>query len=56
MYDRFNGRVIFPLFDHRGNPIGFAGRVLPWDKRETGKYINSPETPLVPQKQCSLRT
>ncbi|MCX6705065.1 MAG: DNA primase [Candidatus Woesebacteria bacterium] len=46
MYDRFNGRVIFPLFDHRGNPIGFAGRVLPCDKRETGKYINSPETPL----------
>jgi len=34
------------LFDHRGNPIGFAGRVLPWDKRETGKYINSPETPI----------
>jgi DNA primase len=46
IYDRFNGRVIFPLFDHRGNPIGFSGRVLPWDKRETGKYINSPETPL----------
>lgn len=46
IYDRFNGRVIFPLFDHRGNPIGFAGRVLPWDKRETGKYINSPETPI----------
>lgn len=46
LYDRFNGRVVFPLFDHRGNPIGFSGRVLPWDKRETGKYINSPETPL----------
>lgn len=46
LYDRFNGRIIFPLFDHRGNPIGFSGRVLPWDKRETGKYINSPETPL----------
>jgi DNA primase len=46
VYDRFSGRVIFPLFDHRGNPIGFAGRVLPWDKRDTGKYINSPETPL----------
>lgn len=46
IYDRFGGRVIFPLFDHRGNPIGFAGRVLPWDKRETGKYINSPETPI----------
>jgi len=46
IYDRFNGRVIFPLFDHRGNPIGFAGRILPWDKRDTGKYINCPETPL----------
>jgi len=46
LYDRFNGRVIFPLFDHRGNTVGFAGRVLPWDKRETGKYINSPETPI----------
>ena len=46
LYDRFSGRVVFPLFDHRGNPIGFAGRILPWDKRETGKYINSPETPI----------
>lgn len=46
VYDRFSGRIIFPLFDHRGNPIGFAGRILPWDKRETGKYINSPETLL----------
>lgn len=46
LYDRFGGRVIFPLYDHRGNPIGFSGRILPWDKRETGKYINSPETPL----------
>src|SRR5258706_4892154 len=46
VYDRFNGRVILPLYDHRGNPIGFAGRILPWDKRETGKYINSTETPI----------
>ncbi|KKU09188.1 MAG: primase protein [Candidatus Woesebacteria bacterium GW2011_GWB1_45_5] len=46
IYDRFSGRIVFPLFDHRGNPVGFSGRVLPWDKRETGKYINSPETPL----------
>jgi DNA primase len=45
-YDRFGGRVIFPLFDHRGNPIGFSGRVLPWVKTEMGKYINSPETLL----------
>ena len=46
LYDRFGGRIIFPLFDHRGNPIGFSGRILPWDTRETGKYINSPETPV----------
>ena len=45
LLDRFWGRVIFPLFDHRGNVAGFAGRLLPEDKREnTGKYINSPET------------
>lgn len=44
--DRFSGRVIFPLFDHRGNPIGFAGRLLPGDSRDVGKYINTPETPV----------
>jgi len=42
--DRFAGRVIFPLNDHRGNSIGFAGRLLPEDKRDQGKYINTPET------------
>lgn len=46
--DRFRGRVIFPLFDHRGNVVGFAGRILPSDPRakEIAKYINSPETVL----------
>ena len=42
--DRFRGRVIFPLFDHRDNVIGFAGRVLPWGIKDTAKYINSPDT------------
>ena len=42
--DRFKGRIIFPLFDHRGNNIGLAGRILPSIKTEAGKYINSPET------------
>lgn len=46
VYDRFRGRVIFPLFDHRGNPIGFSGRLLPWLNQEMAKYINSPETPV----------
>ena len=43
--DRFRGRVIFPLFDHRDNAIGFAGRILPWQKQDMAKYINSPDTP-----------
>lgn len=45
--DRFAGRVIFPLFDHRGNVAGFAGRLLPQsEKSDLAKYINSPETPV----------
>jgi len=44
--DRFKGRIIFPLFDHRGNNIGLAGRILPSIKTEAGKYINSPETEI----------
>lgn len=44
--DRFRGRVTFPLFDHRGNIVGFSGRILPWEGKELAKYINSPETPI----------
>jgi DNA primase len=44
-YDRFRGRIIFPLFDHRGNTVGFAGRVLKKDLKGA-KYINTPETLL----------
>lgn len=44
--DRFSGRIIFPLFDHRGNVCGFAGRVAPSKEKDgLAKYINSPETP-----------
>ena len=45
--DRFRGRVIFPLFDHRGNTAGFAGRLMP-ENSDSGlaKYINTPETPV----------
>lgn len=42
--DRFKNRVIFPLFDHRENVIGFAGRILPWSRQDMAKYINSPDT------------
>lgn len=42
-YDRFRGRVIFPLYDVKEWIVGFAGRVL--DENEP-KYINTPQTPL----------
>lgn len=43
--DRFKGRVVFPLFDHRDKVVGFSGRILPWVKQDMAKYINSPDTP-----------
>ncbi len=40
-YDRFRGRLIFPVLDTQNRPIAFGGRTL---KDEDAKYINSPET------------
>ncbi len=46
-YERFYGRVLFPLADAHGSVVGFAGRILHEDpNRPVGKYINSPETVL----------
>ncbi len=45
-YDRFRGRVIFPIRDPLGRCIAFGGRVLPGGRPDMAKYINSPETPL----------
>lgn len=42
-FDRFRGRIIFPIVDIRGRTIGFGGRII--DKGEP-KYLNSPETPV----------
>src|SRR3989442_7580830 len=44
-YDRFRGRLIFPICDEQGRVIGFSGRVLSGDDK-TAKYVNSPETPI----------
>jgi DNA primase len=41
-YDRFRGRLIFPVLDMQSKPIAFGGRTL---RDEDAKYINSPETP-----------
>ena len=46
-YDRFRGRVMFPIRDPQGRCVAFGGRVLPGDRPDSAKYINSPETPLV---------
>jgi len=41
--DRFRGRVMFPIFDLRGDPVGFGARVLDGDGP---KYLNTPETSI----------
>lgn len=41
IYDKFRNRVMFPIFDYRGNVIGFGGRVL---DDSLPKYLNSPDT------------
>lgn len=42
-YDRFRGRLMFPICDEMGRVVGFSGRVLEKDAK-TAKYVNSPET------------
>lgn len=44
-YDRFRGRIIFPICDTGGRVIAFTGRILN-DDGQSAKYLNSPETPL----------
>ena len=44
-YDRFRGRLMFPICNDVGEVIAFSGRLLQNDK-EGAKYLNSPETPL----------
>ena len=44
LYDRFRGRIMFPIRDSRGRCIAFGGRSL--DSTARAKYLNSPETPL----------
>ncbi len=43
-YDRFRQRIIFPIYDGRGQSVAFGARSL--DKDNPAKYINSPETPV----------
>lgn len=47
-YDRFRGRIMFPIHDKRGRVIGFGGRVI---ENGTPKYLNSPETRIYSKGQ-----
>ncbi|MEE8324730.1 MAG: DNA primase [Candidatus Humimicrobiaceae bacterium] len=47
VYDRFRGRIMFPIEDIIGKPIGFGGRIISEKSntaRQSAKYINTPET------------
>ena len=52
LFDRFRGRLMFPIIDVRGNIIAFGGRIIKNDK-EAAKYLNSPET-LIFNKRKNL--
>ena len=43
-YDRFRGRVMFPIWDNHGDVVGFTGRVLVETEKSGGKYVNSPQS------------
>ena len=44
-YDRFRGRIMFPIFDNSGRVVAFSGRIVK-DDGKNAKYLNSPETQL----------
>ena len=52
LFDRFRGRLMFPIIDVRGNVIGFGGRIIKKDS-DGAKYLNSPET-LIFNKRKNL--
>jgi DNA primase len=45
LYDRFRGRVTFPIYNVGGRVLGFSARILTSDKTKA-KYVNSPESPI----------
>lgn len=49
-YDRFRGRIVFPLKDARGNILGFSGRAM-GDSDTGAKYVNTPETEIYHKRE-----
>jgi len=50
-YDRFRGRIMFPIEGLAGKVIAFGGRVLGKESKEAPKYLNSPESPIYQKGQ-----
>ena len=50
VYDRFRGRVVWPIRDTSGDVVGFGARKL-YDDDEGPKYLNTPETPIYKKSQ-----
>lgn len=50
MYDKYQGRVIFPIHNLTGKVIGFGARILSGDKTKA-KYLNSPESEIYNKRQ-----
>jgi DNA primase len=49
-YDRFRGRLMFPIIDARQNILGFSGRLLVNEDKQA-KYVNTPETPIYRKRE-----
>ncbi|MBI5222769.1 MAG: DNA primase [Candidatus Magasanikbacteria bacterium] len=43
-YDRFRGRIMFPIWNAHGEVVGFTGRILIEKENSGGKYVNTPQT------------
>ncbi len=51
-FDRFRGRIMFPISDAQGRIVAFGGRIVPWHETgNEGKYVNSPETALYEKRR-----
>ncbi len=51
IFERFRGRLVFPIRDSAGRIAGFGGRVLPGAPADLPKYLNSPESAIFKKRQ-----
>ena len=51
IYDRFRGRLVWPIRDITGTTVGFGARRLDESEKDSPKYLNTPETPIYKKSQ-----